>query len=175
MPFTEEELVRRLLARDGRAMTDFYQHYHPALYAAVRRLIRDAHTAEDVLQESMLKVWRGIASYDPEQGRLFTWAACICCNTAIDHLRTGRHRLAARTEGLDTDRAQALGTPGFRPDDIGVADLLQQLRPEYRRVMDLLYLQDFTQQEAADHLNVPLGTVKTWAGRARFLLSRRPV
>ena len=170
MPPVEEELVRRLLARDGRAMTDFYQRYQVPLYAAIRRIIRDAHVAEDVLQESMVKVWRGIASYDPEQSRLYTWAARICCNTAIDHVRTGRHRLAARTEGLDTERAQALGTPGFRPDDIGVADLLLKLRPEYRQVMDLLYLQGHTQLEVAEHLAVPLGTVKTWVGRARHLL-----
>jgi RNA polymerase sigma-70 factor (ECF subfamily) len=171
----EEELVRRLLARDARAMTEFYQRYHAALFAAVQRLVRDRAAAEDVLQESLIKVWRAIDSYDPEQGRLFTWAAKICCNTAIDHLRTARHRLAARTCPLDDLQMQTLGTPGFRPDDIGVADLLHGLRPEYRQVMDLLYLQGHTQQEAAKQLNVPVGTVKTWVGRARFLLSRLPL
>lgn len=175
MPPVEEELVRRLLARDGRAMTEFYQRYHGALCAAVRRLVRDSHTAEDVVQEGMLKVWRGIALYDPAQGRLFTWAAKICCNTAVDHLRTGRQRLAARTAGLDSTLVDALAVPGFRPDDIGVADLLQGLRPEYRQVMDLVYLQGYTQLEASEHLNVPLGTVKTRMGRSRLLLARLPL
>jgi RNA polymerase sigma-70 factor (ECF subfamily) len=123
------------------------------------------------MQEGMLKVWRGIGSYDPNQGRLFTWAARICCNTAIDHVRTGQHRLAGRTDGLDGVRVQELAAPEFRPEDIGVADLLRGLRPEYRQVMDLLYLQGHTQQEVAERLNVPVGTVKTWVARARCLLS----
>lgn len=171
----EEELVRRMRARDARAMTEFYQRYHLALFAAVQRLMRNRPAAEDVLQEGLIKVWCAIDSYDSKQGRLFTWAAKICCNTAIDHLRTARHRLAARTAPLDDQLVQALGTPGFRPDDIGVADLLHGLRPEYRQVMDLLYLQGHTQQETAERLNVPVGTVKTWVGRARFLLSRLPL
>jgi len=53
--------------------------------------------------------------------------------------------------------------------------LVQQLRPEYRQVMDLLYLQGHTQQEVAKRLEVPLGTVKTWVGRARQLLSDKPL
>ncbi|MDO7849947.1 RNA polymerase sigma factor [Hymenobacter sp. M29] len=175
MPSVEEELVRRLLARDGRAMTEFYQLYHAALCAAVRRLLRNAHTAEDVVQVGMLKVWQGIALYDPAQGRLFTWAARICCNSAIDYLRTGRHQLATRTGGLDNAGAHALAVSGFQPDHIGVADLLQGLRPEYRQVMDLVYLQGYTQLEAAELLNVPLGTVKTWMGRSRELLGRMPL
>ncbi|MCC3155211.1 sigma-70 family RNA polymerase sigma factor [Hymenobacter sp. BT770] len=172
---SEEELVRRLQAGDERALGVFYQHYHVALSAAVRRIVRDPHAAQDVLQESMVKIWRALALYDPNQGRLFTWAAKICCNTAIDHVRTARYRLAARTHSLDDARALALGTPGFRPEDIGVADLLRGLRPEYRHVMDLLYLQGHTQQEAAERLNVPLGTVKTWVGRSRQLLGRLPL
>ena len=175
LPIDEADLVRRLLARDERAMTLFYQHYHKALTAAVLRIVRHAHTAEDVMQESMLKVWRAIGTYDPNQSRLFTWAAKICCNTAIDYVRTGQHRRAGRTDGLDSARAQELAGPDFRPEDIGVADLLLALRPEYRQVMDLLYLQGHTQQEVAERLNVPLGTVKTWVGRARQLLSSQPL
>jgi RNA polymerase sigma factor (sigma-70 family) len=172
---SEEDLIRRLLARDERAMALFYQHYHKSLLAAVMRIVRNAHTAEDVMQESMLKVWRAIGTYNPDHSRLFTWAAKICCNTAIDYIRTGQHRFAGRTDGLDNARAQKLVAPGFRPEDIGVADILQTLRPEYRQVMDLLYLQGHTQQEVAKRLNVPLGTVKTWVGRARHLLSSQPL
>lgn len=175
MPFDETELVNSLLARDERGMAVFYRRYHAALLAAVRRIVHDRQDAEDVVQAGMFKVWRGIASFDPEKSRLFTWAAKICCNAAIDHVRTARYRLAGRTDGLENADTSALSTAGFRPEDIGVADLLTVLRPEYRQVMDLLYLQGYTQLEAAEHLNVPVGTVKTWVGRARQLLGRLPL
>ncbi|WP_345109283.1 RNA polymerase sigma factor [Hymenobacter algoricola] len=56
---------------------------------------------------------------------------------------------------------------GFRPEHIGVVDLLRGLRPEYRQVMELLYLQGYTQPETAEALQVPVGTVKTWSVGAR--------
>ena len=146
MSVSEDDLIRRLMARDARAMTVFYQHYRPALHSAVLRIVRNQHTAEDVVQESMVKVWRSIASYDPEQSRLFTWAAKICCNTAIDYVRTGRHRMATRTQSLEDSVAAQRQTVSFRPEDIGVADLLLGLRSEYRWVMELMYLQGYTQQ-----------------------------
>lgn len=175
MTVNEDDLVRRLVARDARAMTLFYQHYRAALHAAVNRIVRNPQTAEDVVQEGMVKVWHSIASYDPEQSRLFTWAAKVCCNTAIDYVRTGRHRMGARSASLEDSAEAQRRAVSFRPEDIGVTDLLLGLRPEYRQVMDLLYLQGYTQQEAADHLHVPVGTVKTWVGRARFQLARLPL
>jgi RNA polymerase sigma factor (sigma-70 family) len=175
MLLSEEDLIERLLAREERAMAHFCQHYRPALLNVVLRMVRNRQTAEDVLQESMVKVWFSIASYKAEQGRLFTWAAKICCNTAIDHMRTNRFRMAAQSVSLEATAAVHFAAPtDFRPEHVGVADLLLPLRPEYRQVMDLVYLQGYTQAEAADHLCVPLSTVKTWTGRARYLLGYRP-
>ena len=173
MQAPEDDLIRRLLAREERAMTLFYQQHRPALFTVVLRIVRNRQSAEDVVQESMVKVWLSIASYDAEMGRLFTWAAKICCNTAIDHMRTARTRQAARTTSLEDTSALRHAAPGgFRPEHIGVPELLLGLRPEYRQVMDLLYLQGYTQGEAAEKLQVPLGTVKTWVGRARCTLAR---
>jgi RNA polymerase sigma-70 factor (ECF subfamily) len=67
---------------------------------------------------------------------LFTWSARICCNTAIDYARTGRFRLAARTASLeDTPGFEAVAAPGFKPEHIGVFELLVRLRPGYRQAM----------------------------------------
>lgn len=171
----EDDLIRRLLAREEPAMAEFYQQYRAALYAAILRIVRNRQSAEDVLQEGMVKVWFSIATYNAGQGRLFTWAAKICCNTAIDHIRTGRFRLTAHSNSLEDTPALHFAAPtSFRPEHIGVADLLCSLRPEYRQVMDLLYLQGFTQVEAATKLCVPLSTVKTWAGRAKGILASLP-
>lgn len=172
----DADLVARLLAREDRAMADFYRRHRGPLFAAVHRIVRNRQSAEDVLQDGLLKIWLSIAAYDPAQGRLFTWAAKICCNAAIDHVRSSRHRLDARSTSLElTAVPHRAAAPGFRPEHVGVRELLQGLRPEHRRVLDLLYLQGYTQLHAAAALHVPLGTVKTWSAGARRHLNRRPL
>lgn len=176
MPLAEQELVQRLVNREARAMTVFYQHFGRALQGTVLRVVRNQQSAEDVLQESLVKVWASIASYDAAQSRLFTWAATICRNAAIDHVRTGRHRELMRTATLDDKPGrQFVAPPDFMPEHIGVPDLLLGLRPEHRRVLELLYLRGYTQLEAAEELQVPLGTVKTWSVGARHRLARLPL
>lgn len=91
-------------------------------------------------------------------------------------MRTGRYRLSARTSSLEDSAAvQGTAVTGFVPEHIGVAELLGGLRPEYRQVMELLYLRGYTQQEAAVALEVPLGTVKTWSVGARRQLHKLPL
>lgn len=175
MLLPEDELLRRLLAGEENAMTGFYRQYHAALYATVLKIVRNRHSAEDVLQEALLKVWLSAASYDAARGRLFTWAARICANAAIDHVRSSHFRMTARTASLEHSPALGHAAPvEFRPEHIGVADLLYQLRPEHRQVLDLLYLQGFTQAEAAAALNLPLGTLKTRAASAKRRLAQLP-
>lgn len=170
-----EELLQGLLSRDERAMADFYHQYQVPILALLLRITRNRQSAEDALQEGMVKVWRSIGSYDPALSSLFTWAARVCSNTAIDQLRKGNSRMLARTASLDkVIELRHMAAEGFQPEHIGVVELLQPLRPEYRQVMDLIYLQGYTQAEAADQLCVPVGTVKTWTGRARYLLGYRP-
>lgn len=176
MPLSEPDLVLLLRARAPRAMTLFYHGYRPALYAAVRRIVRNPQSAEDVLQESLVKIWLALDSYDATQSRLFTWAAKICCNTAIDHVRSSHYRVTARMASLEqTQVANYPAPPTFNPEHLGLSDLLRDLRPEHRRVLDLLYLQGYTQVEAAEALQVPVGTVKTWSLGARRRLARLPL
>ncbi|MBC6992216.1 RNA polymerase sigma factor [Hymenobacter sp. BT491] len=164
MPFSpDDQLVQRLQAREPAAMTVFYDRYGPVLYRIIWRIVRDEGLAEDVLQEAMLKIWAGCASYDPSRGRVFTWALNVCRHAAIDQLRTRQQQLARRTEPLAGSAAawrQASG-PTFNPDHVGVRELVAQLPPRDRGLVDLLFFGGLTHVEAAAHLQLPLGTVKT--------------
>jgi len=172
----EDELVQQLVNREARAMTVFCQQFGKPLQGTIMRVMRNQQSAEDVLQESLVKIWGAIASYDATQSRLFTWSAKICLNTAIDHMRSARYRVLMRTATLeDAPGQQFVAPPDFIPEHIGVSDLLLTLRPEYRRVLELLYLLGYTQTEAAAELQVPLGTVKTWSTSARHQLSQLPL
>ncbi len=172
-PELEQDLIRRLHARDETAMTLFYKQYGKALYHTIWRLVRHEELAEDVMQETLLKFWLAFPKYDSAKGKLFTWALNIGRNLAIDHLRERRYREAQRTLSLSASDAPDRAAPlTFRPEHIGVRDWLKLLGPGDRQLLDLLYLKGYTQTEAADELRLPLGTVKSRAGRIIRNLAR---
>lgn len=165
----EAALVQRLLARDEHALRLLYERYAVGLLAMIRRVVRDEGLAQDLLQEGLLKVWLNVAHYDPERGRLFTWMGRVCCNHAIDALRSPRHRFHRAQPSLDASGAQWLPAPdNFNPEHIGVRELTLRLKPKQREVVELLYFGGCTQAEAAEQLGIPLATVKT---RARAALA----
>ncbi|WP_246601852.1 RNA polymerase sigma factor [Hymenobacter profundi] len=171
----EAVLVQRLYQRDENAMLLFYNQYSAMLYGVILRIVKHTHLAEDVLQESMLKIWHSFPSYNPMRGRLTTWALNICRNKAIDELRAQRARGAERTTSLPSKlptSLQPLATT-FRPEHVGVRELVHDLSPAAQELLDMLYFQGYTQQEAAEALGEPLGTVKSRARAAISVLARR--
>jgi RNA polymerase sigma factor (sigma-70 family) len=173
-PAAEAALVSRLRARDQTAMTEFYDRYSAALFGVIQRIVKDDDEAEDVLQEALVKIWHAVDTYDASKGRLFTWIVNISRNLAIDKIRSRQHRVSSRTQELDGSlAAQRQAAPeAFRPEHIGLQEITRQLVPEQRQVIDLLYFGGFTQSEAAEELNLPLGTVKTRARTALKVLAK---
>jgi RNA polymerase sigma factor (sigma-70 family) len=154
-------------------MAFFYKNYKQALHHTIWRIVRQDELAQDILQETMLKFWLTFPSYDTSKGRLFTWALTICRNLAIDRLRAVR-RISQRTHTLTEEETLHLAAPtSFRPEHIGVRDWLTLLEPSDRHLLELLYLQGYTQAEAADELQLPLGTVKSRGRRIIRALARR--
>ncbi|ALW86882.1 hypothetical protein AUC43_18445 [Hymenobacter sedentarius] len=169
----EAALVQRLLARDEQALRLVQERYARSLQLAIQRLVRDEVLAQDVLQEGLLKIWLSIASYDPERGRFFTWMVRVCCNHAIDVLRSPRQRFHQGNKSLEVSAAQQASSPAsFNPEHIGVRELTLELKPKQREVVELLCFGGCTQVEAAEQLGVPLATVKTRARAALVALAR---
>lgn len=169
----EEALVQRLLSRDEQALRILHDRYAANLRTVILRLVRDESLAQDVLQEGLLKVWLSIASYDARRGRLFTWMVRVCCNQAIDALRSPRHRFHSASKSLEAGGAQqAHAAATFNPEHIGLRDLTHRLKPRQREVIELLYFGGCTQAETAEQLGIPLPTVKTRARAALQVLAQ---
>lgn len=169
----EEFLVQRLIARDEHALRVLHDRYSRNLLAVIMRLVCDKSLAQDVLQEGLLKVWLGIDRYDATRGRLFTWMVRVCCNQAIDALRSPRHRFNSGIKSLEVSGAQRAQAPTcFNPEHIGLRELTLKLKPKQREVIDLLYFDGCTQLEAAEQLAIPLATVKTRARAALLVLGQ---
>ena len=174
LPATDEDLlVLRLIARDEQALRVLHDRYSRNLLTVIVRLVRDESLAQDVLQEGLLKVWLSIDRYDATRGRLFTWMVRVCCNQAIDAMRSPRHRFNSGTKSLEVSGAQRAQAPSsFNPEHIGLRELTLRLKPKQREVIDLLYFGGCTQVEAAEQLGIPLATVKTRARAALLVLGQ---
>ena len=156
----EEDIIRLMQGQDKRCIGAIYDRYADALYGVISNIIRDESLAQDILQDSFIKIWKKSDQYDPTRSRLFTWLLTICRNTAIDQLRILKNRTAGE---IQTDQSDVYNTgiTGIEPDHIGLKEILGDLEAKYRDVIEVLYFKGMTQKEASEHLGIPLGTVKT--------------
>ena len=160
---TQEELLPLVLKKDDRAFTLLYDMYSKSLFAVISNLVSDREEAEDVLQESFVKIWKNIETYNDTKGRLYTWMLNITRNTAIDKLRSKGFN--NKQKNLSSDNFVHLlddsNKMTNRIDTIGIQEFVKKLKPKCIQLLDLLFFKGFTQQEASEELEIPLGTVKT--------------
>ncbi|NBL64016.1 sigma-70 family RNA polymerase sigma factor [Flavobacterium sp. NST-5] len=160
---TQEDLLPQIYKKDDRAFTLLYDMYSKSLYAVIHNLISDTEEAEDALQETFVKIWKNIDSYNESKGRFYTWIVNIARNTAIDKLRSKGFNNSRKNLSSDNfvhllDDTNKLTQ---KIDTIGIKEFIKKLKPKCIRIIDLLFFKGYTQQEAADELEIPLGTVKT--------------
>ncbi len=160
---TEEELVERLGARDAAAFEYLYDNYSGALYGSILRMVQDENVAQDLLQETFVKIWKNYSSYNSDRGRLYTWMVNIARNLAIDHKRSRANKSSEKNQPIDksVNAINKTGKTVFNIDRIGLKEVVGQLKPESQQMINLLYYSGYTQEEVAKELEMPLGTVKT--------------
>lgn len=171
-----DEALLALVARgEEEALEALLDRYGGVFLALARRLGLDGATAEDVVQEAFLRIWRGAASFDPRRASAKAWLLSVAHYTAVDELR----RRKARPEPLEPreeEGQEAFDLPGPGLDEEGLLErtrltkALAHLSPEERAVIHLLYYLGYTHEEAAQRLGLPLGTLKTRARRALLRL-----
>lgn len=159
----ENELVLALKSRDTLAIHALYDMYSGALMGVITRIIQQTEVAEDLLQETFIKIWNSAEGYDPDKGRLFTWMLNIARNLAIDKLRSKDFRNAGKNQNIENnvDFIDAQKEVTFNADTLGIKDMVNGLKPEFNVVLDMVYFKGYTHVEAAEELNLPLGTIKT--------------
>lgn len=159
----ETELLELLRVNDRKGFEYLYDNYSAALYGVIKRNIADDEIAADILQEVFVRIFRYINTYDANKGRLFTWMMNITRNFCVDYLRTKGHKQAQQTQDIEQSEASinARYQAETFTDRIGLKKILDLLPEPQFEVLDLVYMRGFSQQEASQMLNLPLGTVKT--------------
>ncbi len=171
---SEAALVGQLRQGDRRAFEHLCVNYHRALLGTILNLVNDPGEAEDLLQDTYLKVWQRFHRYDPERSGLFHWLYTIARNTALDALRRRKTRPVTLT--LCPESTELPMTASSQPltDLVGIQPLVRQILPPLQwQVVDLAYWQGYTYAEVADELGLPLGTVKSRIRQA--LIQLRPL
>ena len=156
----EKHIVELLQERNEKAISLLYEHYGDTLYGVAHKVVRNEELAQDVLQESFVKIWKKSDTYDASKAKLFTWLFRITRNTAIDKLRSVNTK-ADKEIQMDVSDVYNLGVDSIKPEFMDVRDNLEKIEEKYQIVLDALFFQGMTQQEASDELDIPLGTIKS--------------
>jgi RNA polymerase sigma-70 factor (ECF subfamily) len=166
----DTNLVTRMQGRDPRALAELYDRYGRVVYALILRVVRDTGIAEDLVQETFLRVWNRVHGFDAQKGSIGPWLLAVARNRAIDYLRSagGRERNAVEYEETDHPALYTDMEKDIIASDKAriVKSAMEKLSPNQRQVIELAYFEGLSQTEMAERMGQPLGTVKTWVRTA---------
>lgn len=163
-------LVARMQRRDPQALAELYDRYGGVTYSLILRVVRDTGIAEDLVQETFLRVWNRVSGFDAQKGSIGPWLLAVARNRAIDYLRSagGRERNAVEYEETDHPSLYCDMEKDILASDKArkVKSAIDKLPANYRQVIELAYFEGLSQTEMAERMGQPLGTVKTWVRTA---------
>ncbi len=165
------DLAKRLQRREAAALGELYDRYGKIAYSLIYRVVRDSGVAEDLVQETFLRVWNRSQGFDAERGALGPWLLAVARNRAIDYVRSSGGKMARGALELDYAEQPAVFI-NFEADVLSqdrarrVRAALERLNENQRNVIELAYFEGLSQTEMAERMGQPLGTVKTWVRTA---------
>lgn len=167
----DEDLAIRLQRRDPDAMADLYDRFGRMAWSVIVAIVRDAGVAEDLVQETFLRVWNRVHAFEPGRGALGPWLLAIARNRAIDHVRSSSARIDRGSWELDVREHPSLFVDMEREVLNGdharlIRKALASLNENQKKVIELAYYEGLSQTEMAERMGEPLGTVKTWVRSA---------
>ena len=158
--YFEQTLVAQLRRGEKNAFHQLHRRYRVALLGSIQLIVNDAEQANDLLQDTFVKVWQRFHLYDPAKSGLFNWLLTVARHTALDFAR--RNKLICVPLEAEADQLLSASYCWQPTTIVGVKDMVeQQLEPAQWQVIELAYWQGYTYAEIADYLAMPLGTVKS--------------
>lgn len=162
----EKELIAQSLAGDPDAYGQLVDRYKNALYYHSFAIVRDEDVAEDIAQETFIKAYYALSSYDAHKGKLSTWLFRIATNLALNWLKKESKTIAADDELLANITSDYAG-PAENAIATELHKAVERLRPTYRAVVSLYYWQGLSYADIAQVLGKSEGSVKVWMKRAK--------
>jgi RNA polymerase sigma-70 factor, ECF subfamily len=178
-----ERLIQSVGVRCRTAFTELYKLTSPRLFGLILRVNKIRSEAEEVLQDTYLAIWNRSSQYNPQKGRAINWLLAIAHNLAISSLRKRAVRPQAEPKFVNDEGDAYASLPSAETlpvdtlircqADEAVRDSLDQLNAEHRQCLTLAFFDGMSHRQIAEHLNRPVGTVKSWLRRT--LLTLQPM
>lgn len=158
-----ETLISQFQNKNEKAFESLYKMYGESMLGIIYNIVRDRDIAEEVLQDVFIKAWNNSSSYSAEKGRFFTWILNIARNAAIDKTRSKSFKNSKRNLDAENfvDILQTSESLEDSTDAIGIKKFVKKLGKKCKAVIELLYFKGYTQKEASETLDMPIGTIKT--------------
>lgn len=156
-------LILQMQQKNEKAFERLYTMYSEAIHGIIYSIVLEETVAEEVLQDTFIKVWDNCEAYDVKKGRFFTWILNIARNTAIDKTRSKSFKNSKKN--LTTTNFVNILTSydnlNSTTNAIGIKKFVEKLKPTCISIIELLFFKGYTQKDAAEELEIPLGTLKT--------------
>lgn len=158
-----DALILELQSKNLKAFEQIYNLYSENIFGVIFAIVQHEKISEEILQDVFIKVWNNAEKYSPTKGRFFTWLLNIARNAAIDEIRSKSFKKSNQNYNASfyVDILEEKSSFSSKIDAIGIKKYINTLKPFCKKIIDLLYFKGFTQKEASEKLEIPLGTVKT--------------
>ncbi len=171
---TEEQLVFALKSKSTVAFEILYDRYSALIYGVINKIVNNTEFAEDATQDVFVKIYKNIDKFDPAKAKLATWLINVSRNTALDVVKSKNYVAQVKNHNVEevvnmVDR-QTQSSTQIAVDTIDIKKNIEILEPELKQLVELFYFKAYTQQDIADELNIPLGTIKTRLRKALEIL-----
>lgn len=160
--YSEEELVLLLRQKGREGFNYLYRHYAPCLFGIIKRIVEDEQTAQDVLENVLVNIWKNIDHRDAGTGRIYTWMVNIARNHAIEKLRSRVEVIMQ--PGIPAGEGSVVQESGVETwptaNVVGKGKMRGILKPAYGTIVELAYFKGYTLEQISKAVGDPLETVK---------------
>jgi RNA polymerase sigma-70 factor (ECF subfamily) len=176
------DLVQKAVDGDQKAFAELMGRYRDAIYFMLLKMVNNRSDAEDLTIEAFGKAFKNIQQYSPNYA-FSTWLFKIASNNCIDYLRKKRTNYVSidgSGNGEDRENEPTIHLKDETPDPeehlikeqkaLLMRTIVQKLKPRYRLLIELRYFKEYSYEEIAEELDLPIGTVKAQLFRARELM-----
>lgn len=156
-------LVERFKKKDSAAFETLYGMYSQNICGVINTIVKNDGVAQEICQDVFIKIWNNADSYNSSKGRFFTWILNIARNAAIDEIRSRSYKNQKKNLSADyfVGILESREEENVSVDTSGLKKLVKKLKDKCVQIIELLYFRGYTQKEAAEELEIPIGTVKT--------------
>tara|TARA_R110002049_G_scaffold76883_5_gene197158 strand:+ start:10319 stop:10852 length:534 start_codon:yes stop_codon:yes gene_type:complete len=158
-----EQLILQFQQKDVKAYEKLYNMYCNSISGVVNKIVKNDDVAQEITQDVFIKAWNKSDSYSSKKGRFFTWILNIARNAAIDYTRSKKFKQSKQNLNSDffVDILETSDNLDNSTDAIGINEFVKKLGDKCKSVIELLFFKGYTQKEASEELDIPLGTIKT--------------